>query len=72
MLAILGIQLFASGNFVDWFPLRGLTSDNFAELSLLGKIGDYFLHIASGGETKSEALDLGRHEFIPWQIGIVG
>jgi microcin C transport system permease protein len=46
MLAILGIQLFASGNFVDWLPLRGLTSDNFAELSLLGKIGDYLLHIA--------------------------
>ena len=46
MLAILGIQLFASGNFVDWLPLRGLTSDNFAELSLLGKIGDYLMHIA--------------------------
>ena len=36
------------------------------------RIFEYFLHIASGGETKSEALDLGRHEFIPWQIGIVG
>jgi len=36
------------------------------------RIFDYFLHIASGGETKSEALDLGRHEFVPWQIGIVG
>jgi len=46
MIAILFIQLFASGNFVDWFPLRGLTSDNFEELSLLGKIGDYLLHIA--------------------------
>jgi microcin C transport system permease protein len=46
MIAILGIQLFASGNFVDWFPLRGLVSENFDELSLLGKIGDYFLHIA--------------------------
>lgn len=46
MIAILFIQLFASGNFVDWFPLRGLTSDNFDELSFFGKIGDYLLHIA--------------------------
>ncbi|MBO6783400.1 MAG: microcin C ABC transporter permease YejB [Alphaproteobacteria bacterium] len=46
LVAILGIQLFASGNFVDWFPLRGLTSDNFDELSLLGQIADYFWHIA--------------------------
>jgi altronate hydrolase len=36
------------------------------------RIFDYFLHIASGGESKSEALGLGRHEFVPWQIGIVG
>src|SRR3546814_1614761 len=28
LVAILGIQLFASGNFVNWFPLRGLTSEN--------------------------------------------
>jgi len=27
---------------------------------------------ASGRPTKSEALDLGRHEFVPWQIGIMG
>ena len=31
-----------------------------------------FLAYASGEQTKSEQLDLGRHEFIPWQIGIVG
>lgn len=36
------------------------------------RIFEYFLHIASGGESKSEALGLGRHEFVPWQIGIVG
>jgi microcin C transport system permease protein len=30
----------------DWFPLRGLTSDNFSELSLFGKIVDYFWHLA--------------------------
>jgi altronate hydrolase len=36
------------------------------------QIFEYFLQVASGGRTKSEMLDLGRHEFIPWQIGIVG
>jgi microcin C transport system permease protein len=39
-------RLFAGGSFFDWFPLRGLTSDNFAELSLFGKIVDYFWHLA--------------------------
>jgi altronate hydrolase len=47
--------------------------DGSATLEEVGqRIFDYFLHIASGGQTKSEALNLGRHEFIPWQIGIVG
>jgi microcin C transport system permease protein len=43
---ILLIVLFAGGSFFDWFPLRGLTSDNWAELSLFGKIVDYFWHLA--------------------------
>ena len=47
--------------------------DGTASVEEVGqRIFDYFLHIASGGATKSEALDLGRHEFFPWQIGIVG
>ncbi len=46
LFAILLIVLFAGGSFFDWFPLRGLTSDNWDELSLLGKIGDYFWHLA--------------------------
>ncbi|WP_421862255.1 microcin C ABC transporter permease YejB [Motiliproteus sp.] len=45
LFAILLIVLFAGGTYFDWFPLRGLTSPNFDELSLLGKIGDYFWHI---------------------------
>ncbi len=45
LFAILLIILFASGNFVKIFPLRGLVSDNFAELSLFGKIADYFWHL---------------------------
>lgn len=45
LFAILLIVLFAGGTYFDWFPLRGLTSPNFDELSLMGKIGDYFWHI---------------------------
>lgn len=39
-------MLFAGGSYWDWFPLRGLTSGNFDELSLGGKILDYFWHLA--------------------------
>jgi len=45
LFAILLIVLFAGGTYFDWFPLRGLTSPNFDELSVWGKIGDYFWHI---------------------------
>ena len=46
LFAILLIVLFAGGSYFDWFPLRGLTSNNFDELSLGGKIIDYFWHLA--------------------------
>ena len=46
LFAILLIVIFAGGSYLDWFPLRGLTSDNFDELTLLGKIKDYFWHLA--------------------------
>jgi len=46
LFGILLIVLFAGGSFFDWFPLRGLTSDNFAELSWPAKIVDYFWHLA--------------------------
>lgn len=46
LFAILLLVLFAGGSYWQIFPLRGLTSDNFEELSLLGKVGDYFWHIA--------------------------
>ena len=45
LLGIFLITMFAGGSFFDWFPLRGLTSPNFDELSLLGKIKDYFWHL---------------------------
>ena len=46
LLAILLIVFFAGGSYYDWFPLRGLTSSNFDELTTLGKIRDYFWHLA--------------------------
>lgn len=45
LFAILLVVLFAGGSYLDWFPLRGLTSDNFDELSVFGKITDYLWHI---------------------------
>ncbi|MET4130286.1 microcin C ABC transporter permease YejB [Roseovarius sp. MBR-6] len=45
LFAIMLLVLFAGGSYFQIFPLRGLTSDNFSDLSLLGKIGDYAWHI---------------------------
>ena len=45
LLAILLIVLFAGGSYWNIFPLRGLVSDNFDQLSLLGKIKDYAWHM---------------------------
>jgi len=45
LFAILLIILFAGGSFLDWFPLRGLTSDNFWQLSWPERILDYFWHL---------------------------
>ena len=46
LFAVILIVVFAGGTYLDWFPLRGLISNNFAELSLGGKIMDYFHHLA--------------------------
>lgn len=45
LFAVLLLVLFAGGSYWQIFPLRGLTSDNFEELTLLGKVGDYLWHI---------------------------
>ena len=39
LLAISLVIFFAGGHYLNWFPLRGLVSDNWAELSWFGKIG---------------------------------
>ena len=46
LFAILLIVLFAGGSFLDWFPLRGLTSEEWHELSWPMRIVDYFWHLA--------------------------
>lgn len=45
LFAILLLVLFAGGSYWQIFPLRGLTSDNWEQLSWFGKIIDYFWHI---------------------------
>ena len=50
----------------------GVIADGDATVQEVGEqIFDYFLEIASGAESKSEALGFGDNEFIPWQIGAV-
>lgn len=46
MFGVMLVIFFAGGSYFDWFPLRGLTSDNFDELSFFAKIVDYFWHLA--------------------------
>jgi microcin C transport system permease protein len=45
LFAMLLIVVFCGGTGLDWFPVRGLVSDNFDELSPLGKVADYFWHL---------------------------
>ncbi|MEM1389336.1 MAG: microcin C ABC transporter permease YejB [Pseudomonadota bacterium] len=45
LFAILLLILFAGGSYYKIFPLRGLTSDNWEDLTLIGKVADYFWHI---------------------------
>lgn len=46
LFAIFLMVVFAGGRYLDWFPIRGLTSDHWAELSTWRQITDYFWHIA--------------------------
>jgi microcin C transport system permease protein len=45
VMGVLLLVLFSGGAFAQWFPLRGLTSGNFDQLSLMGKAMDYLWHI---------------------------
>jgi len=46
VLGVFLIVLFAGGTFWDVFPLRGLTSENWATLSWPARVADYFWHLA--------------------------
>jgi microcin C transport system permease protein len=45
LLAVLLVVLFSGGSFVDWFPLRGLTSENWDQLGPIDKVLDYLWHM---------------------------
>lgn len=46
LFAILLIVLFAGGTYLEWFPLRGLTSSNWEQMGPIDKVLDYFWHLA--------------------------
>ena len=46
VLGIFLIVMFSGGTFLEWFPLRGLTSDNWADLAWPARITDYFWHLS--------------------------
>nr|VFJ66778.1 MAG: microcin C transport system permease protein [Candidatus Kentron sp. FM]VFJ69185.1 MAG: microcin C transport system permease protein [Candidatus Kentron sp. FM]VFK17540.1 MAG: microcin C transport system permease protein [Candidatus Kentron sp. FM] len=45
LFAVFLLVLFAGGSYLDWFPLGRLTSDDWGELSIAGRILDYLWHI---------------------------
>jgi microcin C transport system permease protein len=45
MLGILLLVFFASTTYFDWFPIGGMTSDNYSELSTFGQIKDRIHHM---------------------------
>jgi len=45
LFAVLLIVVFAGGRYLEWFPLRGLVSDNWSDMDWPHRILDYFWHI---------------------------
>lgn len=45
MVAVFLLIMFAGGSFFQWFPSRGLSSDNWSQLSAWGKVTDYAWHL---------------------------
>jgi len=46
LFAVFLLLIFSGGSYLDWFPLGGLTSENWEELSRFDKVIDYFWHMA--------------------------
>lgn len=45
LFGVLLIVLFAGGSYLDWFPLRGLTSSNFDSMTWYQQVLDYLWHL---------------------------
>ncbi|MEX2630252.1 MAG: microcin C ABC transporter permease YejB [Tistlia sp.] len=45
LFAVFLLIVFAGGQYLDWFPLRGLVSSNWEQLSLVDKVLDYLWHL---------------------------
>lgn len=45
LFAVFLLVVFAGGSYLDWFPLGGLVSENWAELSWPARIADYLWHM---------------------------
>ena len=45
LVAVFLLVVFAGGSFFQWFPSRGLTSDSWNQMSMVGKVADYFWHL---------------------------
>lgn len=45
MLAVLLVVFFAGGSYFDWFPIGGMTSDNYSELSMFDQFVDRVHHM---------------------------
>src|SRR3569833_391399 len=45
VLGVFLLVMFGGGSFVQWFPLRGLTSEDWETLSWFGKVKEYLWHI---------------------------
>ena len=70
LFAIMLLVLFAGGSYWQIFPLRGLTSDNWEDLSLIGKVADYLFlapRAADGGldDQRVHVLDAPHQEQLP-------
>jgi microcin C transport system permease protein len=45
LFAVFLIVVFAGGEYLNWFPLRGLISEDWDQMSLMGKVADYLWHM---------------------------
>jgi altronate hydrolase len=55
-----------------WISIAAGLADGEASMDELGRnIFQRILEVASGVRTKSESLNIGNDEFVPWHIGAI-